>query len=225
MFKGPRDLSSREGYGDKNRSLTPARSIGWLNAADQWHDWSVAVLSARRGPLHTTEIVLGEACWQLAATPSRLMRCSIWCRKGALVLARPWPEHLAGTQQIMLKYPSMDAADASLVARRISPKAALVTTDRRDFQPCRGLRNRALKLIGPKSPGPRGGSFSLTRDGTLNQQSAISNQQSAISNQQSATRQSPIPSRLTRPSLAAADTASHADRGPKIRGFERRRCG
>ena len=39
--------------------------IGWLNAADQWHAWSVAALAARRGPLHTTEIVLGEACWHL----------------------------------------------------------------------------------------------------------------------------------------------------------------
>jgi hypothetical protein len=67
------------------------------------------------------------------------------------VLARPWPDHLAATQQIMLKYPSMDAADASLVRlTETSPKAMLVTTDRRDFEPCRGLRNRALKLILPK---------------------------------------------------------------------------
>jgi predicted nucleic acid-binding protein len=50
----------------------------------------------------------------------------------------------------MLKYPSMDAADASLVtlAER-APRAKLVTTDRRDFQFCRGLRNRALKLVLP----------------------------------------------------------------------------
>ena len=26
--------------------------IGWLNANDQWHEWSVSTLSARRGPLH-----------------------------------------------------------------------------------------------------------------------------------------------------------------------------
>ncbi len=35
--------------------------IGWFNANDQWHEWSVETLSALRGPLHTTEIVLGEA--------------------------------------------------------------------------------------------------------------------------------------------------------------------
>ena len=39
--------------------------VGWLNAKDQWHDWSVANLGSRRGTLHTPEIVLGEACYHL----------------------------------------------------------------------------------------------------------------------------------------------------------------
>ncbi len=125
--------------------------IGWFNLADQWHEWSVAALSARRGPLHTTEIVLGEACWQLGGNTQPAHALLDLVRKGALLLARPWPEHLAMAQQIMLKYTSMDAADASLVSlAEMSPKAALITTDRRDFQPCRGLRNRALKLILPE---------------------------------------------------------------------------
>ena len=125
--------------------------IGWFNAADQWHQWSVSVLSARRGPLHTTEIVLGEACWHLGENTQPVHALLDLVRKRALVLARPWPDHLSETQQVMLKYPSMDAADASLVSlAEMSPKAALVTTDRRDFQPCRGLRNRALKLILPE---------------------------------------------------------------------------
>jgi predicted nucleic acid-binding protein len=125
--------------------------IGWLNEDDQWHEWSVAALSARRGPLHTTEIVLGEACWHLGGNTRPAHALLDLVRKGALVLARPWPEHLVGTQQIMLKYPLMDAADASLVSlAEFSPKAALITMDRRHFQPCRGLRNRALKLILPE---------------------------------------------------------------------------
>ena len=125
--------------------------IGWLNSNDQWHEWSVAALSARRGPLDTTEIVLGEACWHRGGNTQPAHALLDLVRKGALVLARLWPEHLAGTQQIMLKYPSMDAADASLVSlAELSPKAALITIDRRDFQPCRGLRNRALKLILPE---------------------------------------------------------------------------
>ena len=125
--------------------------VGWLNADNQWHEWSVAVLSARRGPLHATEIVLGEACWHLGGNTQPAHALLDLVRKGARVLARPWPEHLVSTQQIMLKYPSLDPADASLVSlAELSPKAALVTTDRRHFQPCRGLRNRALKLILPE---------------------------------------------------------------------------
>lgn len=125
--------------------------IGWLNAADQWHDWSISVLSARHGPLHTTEIVLGEACWHLGGNTQPVHALLDLVRKRALVLARPWPDHLAATQQIMLKYPSLDAAGASLVwLTETSPKSVLVTIDRRDFEPCRGLRNRALKLILPE---------------------------------------------------------------------------
>jgi len=125
--------------------------IGWLNVADQWHEWSVATLSRRRGPLHTTEIVLGEACWQLGVNTQPAHALLDLVRKGGLVLARPWPEHLADTQQIMLKYPSMDAADASLVSlAEMASKAALITTDRRHFARCRGLRNRPLNLILPE---------------------------------------------------------------------------
>jgi predicted nucleic acid-binding protein len=124
--------------------------IGWLNIADQWHEWSREILSKCRGPLHTTEIVLGEACWQLGGNTQPVHALLDLVRKHALVLARPWPEFLAETQRIMLKYPSMDAAGASLVSlAERSPRALLITTDRRDFATCRGLRNRALHLALP----------------------------------------------------------------------------
>lgn len=42
--------------------------VGWLNEYDQWYRWSVVALSARRGPLHTTEIVLGDASWLLGGS-------------------------------------------------------------------------------------------------------------------------------------------------------------
>ena len=124
--------------------------IGWLNAADQWHDWSVSILSMHRGPLHTTEIVLGEACWHLGGNTQPAHVLLDLVRQGALVLARPWPERLPKTQKIMLKYPRMDAADASLVTlAEDHPLASLITLDRRHFEFCRGLRKRALKLIMP----------------------------------------------------------------------------
>jgi predicted nucleic acid-binding protein len=125
--------------------------IGWLDARDQWHDWSKRTLSSRRGPLHTTEIVLGEACWRLGGNSQPTHALLDLVRKGALILARPWPEHLADSQEIMLKYPLMDAADASVVTLAESARhAPVITTDRRHFQPCRGLLNRPLKLLLPE---------------------------------------------------------------------------
>lgn len=125
--------------------------IGWLDGADQWHDWSVAALSDRRLPLHTTEIVLGEACWNLGGNSPPVHALLDLVRKHAVILAHVWPSGLADCQEIMLKYPQMDAADASLVVlAELFPKAKLITTDRRDFQRCRGLRNRALNLLLPR---------------------------------------------------------------------------
>ena len=124
--------------------------IGWLDGGDQWHRWSVQTLSRRKLPLHTTETVLGEACWHLGGNTPPVHALLDLVRKHALVLAQVWPTHLAASQEIMLKYPSMDAADASLVTlAELSPRAVVITTDRRDFGPCRGLRNRALKLVLP----------------------------------------------------------------------------
>lgn len=123
--------------------------IGWFNANDQWHEWSVATLSGRRGALHTTEIVLGEACWHLGENTQPVHGLLELVRKRAIVLHAIWPEHLAETQEIMVKYPTMDAADASLVTLAELHPQALVTIDRRDFEPCRGLSRRPLRLIMP----------------------------------------------------------------------------
>jgi predicted nucleic acid-binding protein len=60
--------------------------------------------------------VLGEACLHLGGNSQRAHALLDLVRKCALLLVQLWPEHLSETQQIMLKYPRMDAADASLVA-------------------------------------------------------------------------------------------------------------
>ncbi|HEY6205395.1 MAG TPA: PIN domain-containing protein [Chthoniobacterales bacterium] len=125
--------------------------IGWLDAGDQWHRWSVSAIGDRRLPLHTTEIVLGEVCWQLGGNSPAVHALLDLVRRHTIIIAHLWPAHLASSQEIMLKYPSMDAADASLVTlAELFPRAAVVTIDRRDFAPCRGLRNRALNLVMPR---------------------------------------------------------------------------
>lgn len=124
--------------------------IGWLNASDQWHDWAVATLSSVRGPLHTTEIVLGEACWHLGGNRQPAHALLGLVRMGAIQLLHPWPAHLARSQELMMKYDRMDAADASLVAlSEVHRAAKIITTDRRDFSIYRRFGRHRLPLILP----------------------------------------------------------------------------
>jgi len=124
--------------------------IGWLNASDQWHEWSVDTLSAIRGPLHTSEIVVGEACWHLGGNTQPAHALLALIRTGAIQLLRPWPDHLSRTQELMMKYDRMDAADASLVVlSEIHRHAKISTTDRRDFSVYRRFGRHLLPVILP----------------------------------------------------------------------------
>jgi hypothetical protein len=124
--------------------------VGWLNAADQWHEWSRQTLARRRGPLHTTEIVLGEACYHLGGNTAPAQALLTLVRQGALVLHRLWPEHLQRTQERMMKFERMDAADASLVVlSELYPRAKLVTVDSRDFRIYRRFGREPLPLLTP----------------------------------------------------------------------------
>ena len=124
--------------------------IGWLNASDQWHAWSCSVLSKVRGPLHTSEIILGEACWNLGGNTRPTHALLTLVRLGAIHLLQPWPDHLERTQTLMLKYEAMDAADASLVVlSEMYPEAKVITTDRADFTVYRRFRAQKLPLVCP----------------------------------------------------------------------------
>ena len=106
--------------------------IGWLNASDQWLVWAVETLSAVRGPLQPVHALLGLV------------------RMGAIQLLHPWPGHLERTQELMMKYDRMDAADASLVMlSEIHRNAKIITTDRRDFSIYRRFGRHRLPVILP----------------------------------------------------------------------------
>jgi predicted nucleic acid-binding protein len=110
------------------------------------------VLSAVKGPLYTTEIVLGEACWHLGGNSRPAHALLSLVRRGAIGLLTPWPEHLQRTQELMIKFKPMDAADASLVVlSEIYPRATIITTDHADFSTYRKNRNQTLPCIFPGS--------------------------------------------------------------------------
>ncbi len=124
--------------------------VAWLNETDQWHGWSTHALAQGRGPLHTTEIVLGEACYHLGGNSAPAQALLDWVRRGAIVLHPLWPRHLARTQELMLKFERMDAADASLVVlSELHPRATIVTVNARDFKIYRRFRRDALPLLVP----------------------------------------------------------------------------
>jgi predicted nucleic acid-binding protein len=124
--------------------------IGWFNAADQWHTWSVETLRSRRGTLHTTEIILGEACHHLGGNTATVHALLTLVRQGAIVLHPIWPQHLLRTQEFMTKIERADAADASLVVlSELCPRAKLVTVDARDFRVYRRFGHEFLPLIVP----------------------------------------------------------------------------
>jgi predicted nucleic acid-binding protein len=124
--------------------------IAWLNAADQWHEWSVQALSSRRGPLHTTEIVLGEACYLLGGNSAAVHALLDWVRAGAVVLHPIWPEHLERTQELMMKFERMDVGDASVVTLSEQyPRAIVVTVDAGDFRVYRRFRREVIPLVAP----------------------------------------------------------------------------
>jgi predicted nucleic acid-binding protein len=124
--------------------------VGWFNARDQWHEWSVRVLRQVKGPLHTTEIVLGEALWHLGGNTRPAHALLDLVRRRAVVMLRPWPTLLGRSQELMLKYPLMDAGDASLVAlSEAHPRCPVYTVDRRHFSVYRRFRNERIPCTMP----------------------------------------------------------------------------
>jgi len=124
--------------------------VGWLNSRDQWHAWSVWALGRVRGPLHTTEIVLGEALWHLGGNTRPTHALLDLVRQRGIQLVRPWPTQLGRTQELMLKYPVMDAGDASLVTlSEAYPRCPVFTVDRKHFSVYRRFRNEKIPCVMP----------------------------------------------------------------------------
>jgi predicted nucleic acid-binding protein len=116
----------------------------------QWHEWSVSVLKKVKGPIHTSEIVLGEAFWNLGGNTKPVHALLSLVGKGSIQLLRPWPENLTRSQELMLKYPTMDAGDASIVVLSEQyPKAQIITTDSADFSIYRRFRSQKVPAIFP----------------------------------------------------------------------------
>lgn len=126
--------------------------VGWINARDQWHDWSVKALESLEPPLVTCEAVIAEAAWQLARSREAVDRLYGLVEAGALRIVDLLPEHMPHIRALAAKYPQMDFCDAAVVRlAEMFPQATVVTTDVAHFSVYRRFRDKPVTLLTPGS--------------------------------------------------------------------------
>lgn len=123
--------------------------VAALSARDQWHHWAVQTMAFIDEPVATSELALAEACHLLKSERSGLRQIVRFIASGRLLPLSPW-DSASRMEELLEKYPFMDAGDASLVVLSEKlPKARIITTDIRDFTVYRRFRNEPLPLIHP----------------------------------------------------------------------------
>ena len=124
--------------------------VGWINKRDQWHDWSVSVLSDLVPPLMTCEAVIAEAVWHLHSSQIAVDQLYGLVSGGALRIVDLLPDHVLHIRALSAKYPEIDFCDAAMVRlSEIFPKAKLISTDTAHFQIYRRFQNQNIPLIHP----------------------------------------------------------------------------
>lgn len=123
--------------------------IGFLDGDDQWHEWSTRTLELLDEPLATTETAVAEACHHLRKLRSALVVIPRLIAEGRLLLLPVLSDQPRRVEELLGKYPLMDAGDATLVVlSELCPRAKLITVDK-DFRHYRRFRNQAIPLVIP----------------------------------------------------------------------------
>ena len=124
--------------------------IGFLDTDDQWHEWSTRTLEVLDEPLATTETAVAEACHRLRKLRPALAVIPRLVKEGRLLLIPAVAEQPQRVDELLAKYPEMDAGDATLVVlSELFPRAKLITVDD-DFRRYRRLRNQAIPVVMPE---------------------------------------------------------------------------
>ncbi|HWA28010.1 MAG TPA: PIN domain-containing protein [Lacunisphaera sp.] len=123
--------------------------VGFLDADDQWHDWSVARFNELPGPYLTCEAVISEASYLLGAQGDDKLLEMV--EAGVLEVVALLPREASKLRQVMKRHAGrVQYADACLLRlSELHPAARVVTTDTRDFRIYRHNRSERLPLICP----------------------------------------------------------------------------
>ncbi len=124
--------------------------VGWINARDQWHDWSVKAMESLQPPLITCEAVIAEAAWPLGESRQAIDQLYGLVEAGAVRIVEVLPDHISHVRALSAKYPEMDFCDAAMVRlTEMFPKAMVLTTDSAHFMVYRRFRDETLNLVHP----------------------------------------------------------------------------
>jgi len=124
--------------------------VAYLNRADPFHAWAVAVMRQVAPPLRTSEPVLTEAAYFLRDDEVSIEPLFELIERDVLRLdfdlAAQWPR----VRKLMARYEQMDLADASVVVMSERYKdSQVVTVDRKDFSVYRRHDRQVIDFIAP----------------------------------------------------------------------------
>ncbi|MBL8952461.1 MAG: PIN domain-containing protein, partial [Myxococcaceae bacterium] len=121
-----------------------------LNRNDAHHEWAVALLKQVRPPLLVCEAVLTEAAYFLREDDVGADPLFALIDRGALDVRFDVAEHWPRLRTLMKRYSQMDLADACVVAMcEQSPKARVLTLDRKDFSVYRRNDRQVIDFVAP----------------------------------------------------------------------------
>ena len=126
--------------------------VALVNRADHHHAAAVEWFKRFRGQLLTTEAVVTETAYVLAASPAHLRAALLWferARAAGLLLVEPVADY-AALSRIIAQYASLpcDYADASLIAlAERTGITAIATVDQRDFSIYRLRGRRRFRIV------------------------------------------------------------------------------
>lgn len=118
---------------------------------DWWHTWAVNTLGSIGESIWTSELVLGEAAWNLGQNSPATLELLSFIHRGEIAVIPVLGQHAARLGQLMAKYERMDICDGPLVVLSEQfPKAKIITVDTRDFPVYRRFGREPLPLIMPE---------------------------------------------------------------------------
>lgn len=102
-------------------------------------------------PLATTETVVAEVCHRLRKLRPALAVIHRLVVERRVLLIPAFAKQPHRMEDLLARYPEMDAGDATLVVlSELFPRAKLITVDE-DFRRYRRLRNQVIPLVMPEN--------------------------------------------------------------------------